>query len=182
MPWNLVLAWMSLVITWWLCSSLKTNAWLSGRNLALSVLWMLFLPNTWYVLTDFIHVYPNGEISQIFDIVLMSLFVLSAFVLGFASLYIVHKEFLKRLDGARSYLLVEVIILISSFAIYLGRDLRWNSWDVIKNPGGVIVNVSDKVADPLGSPRAVSVTLLFFILISVLYGAIWILNRPSQRR
>lgn len=179
-PWNLLLAWSSLVFAIVLRKSLRHRRWLSWQNVALSVLWLIFLPNTWYLLTDFIHVSPNGEISQLYDIVLISLLVFIGFALGFASLFLIHRELLKRLSALKSYAIIELIILFCGFAIYLGRDLRWNTWDVITNPGGVLVNVSDRIVDPFGSPRAINVTLLFFILISLLYLAFWIITYPFK--
>jgi uncharacterized membrane protein len=179
-PENLALAWIALFLAWLLSKELKNRRWLSWQNLGLTVLWLLFLPNTWYVLTDYIHIFPNGEVSQLFDIVLMSLLVFTGFILGFTSLFLVHRELLHRIGGLKSYLLVEVAIFTSSFAIYLGRDLRWNSWDVIKNPGGVLVNVSDRIVDPFGSQRALNVTILFFLFISVIYLSFWIFSRPAD--
>jgi uncharacterized membrane protein len=181
-PENLALAWLSLVYAAALSKELKNRRWLSWQNLAITALWLLFVPNTWYVLTDFIHVYPNGEISQLFDIVLMFLLVINGFMLGIASTFIVHRELIHRLSRLKSYALVELAILTSSFAIYLGRDLRWNSWDVIKDPGGLLINVSDRLSDPLGSSRALNVTLLFFVLINVVYGAFWLFTRPPHRK
>jgi uncharacterized membrane protein len=177
--WNLVLAWISPVIALLLVRSLRHYRWLSGQCLILTVLWLGFLPNTWYVLTDFIHISPTGEISQLFDIVLISLLVFIGFTLGFASLFLVHRELLRRKSELTSYLLIELAILAASFAIYIGRDLRWNTWDVITNPG-VIINVSDKIIDPFGSPRVINVTGLFFILISLIYLAFWIITRPAK--
>jgi len=179
-PWNLLLAWISLALAAVLYKSLSRRRWRSWQNIVLSVLWLIFLPNTWYVLTDFVHVTPSAEISQLYDIVLISLLVFIGFALGFASLFLIHRELLKKMSAVRSYGIVELIILFCGFAIYLGRDLRWNSWDVIANPAGVLVNVSDKVADPFGSPRAFNVTFLFFMLISMLYLAFWIITYPSR--
>jgi uncharacterized membrane protein len=172
-PENLALAWLALAFAWFLVGQLKVRRWSSWQNVTLSVLWLLFLPNTWYVLTDFVHVVPGGDISQIYDIVMMSALVCAGFVLGFTSLFIVHKEFLKRWSQQKAGWAVAAILLLASFAIYLGRDLRWSSWDVITNPSGIILNVSDRVVDPFGHPRALNVTLLFFGLLSVLYLAIW---------
>lgn len=180
--WNLILAWISFEMAYLLVRNLRKARWASWENILLSLLWLAFLPNSWYVLTDFIHIVPNGEISQLYDIVLMTILVFNGFLLGFAGLFLVHRELLKRFGFLKSYLAAEGIILISSFAIYLGRDLRWNTWDVIANPQGVIINVSDQIVDPLGNPRALNVTILFFILISVIYAAFIILTYPSKRR
>lgn len=179
-PGNLMLAWASLVAAWLLIKRLKTSRWQTWQNIIITVIWLGFLPNAWYVLTDFIHVYPNGEISQLYDIVLISSLVFSAFILGITSLHLFHRELYKRFNPYRSYFLVEAAILLSSFAVYLGRDLRWNTWDAIVNPGGLIVNISDRIADPLGNPRALDITLLFFILISILYGAAWSIFGPNE--
>ncbi|MBX4201952.1 DUF1361 domain-containing protein [Candidatus Saccharibacteria bacterium] len=180
-PENLALAWVALFFAWLLCRNLVNQRWLSWQNLLLTTLWLVFLPNTWYVLTDFVHIQPTGEVSQMFDIVLMSLLVFTGFSLGIASLFLVHHQLIKRVGGLKSYGLIELAILASSFAVYLGRDLRWNSWDVIKNPGGVLVNVSDRIIDPFGSPRALNITLLFFLMVSVVYGAFWIFAQPASK-
>lgn len=180
--WNLGLAWISLIIIWILSNRLENSRWLSWQNVSLSALWLIFLPNTWYVLTDFVHVSTNGEISQLFDIVLMGILTTCGFILGFTSLYLMHKQLRKRMSGQASGIAVALIILISSFGIYLGRDLRWNSWDVVTNPSGIIISVSDRVVDPFGHPRAINMTGLFFVLISVIYLAIWIFMRPEQSR
>lgn len=172
-PENLVLAWAGLMFSYLLVRGLKKWRWLSWQNLSLTLLWLFFLPNTWYVLTDFIHVYPTGEISELFDIILIGTLTTVGFALGFTSLYLVHRELIRKVGLWRSFLLIEAVILISSYAIYLGRVLRWNSWDVIANPGGVIVNVSDRVLDPLGHPHVFLLGGLFFVLISVLYLAMW---------
>ncbi len=172
-PENLALAWLGLGITWVLIKELKNRRWLSWQNLGLSFVWLFFLPNTWYVLTDFIHVSATGEISELYDIVLMITLVLTGFILGFASVWLVHRELLKRLRPANAYWVVELILLTSSFAIYLGRVLRWSSWDVLANPGGLLLNISDRVVDPLGHLHSYSFTGLFFVLLSGLYLAFY---------
>jgi uncharacterized membrane protein len=179
---NLALAWLGLIFGWLLVKKLKNQPWGGWQNIALTIFWLAFLPNTWYVLTDFLHVTATGEVSQLYDIVLMSLLVINGFVLGFTSLFLVHRELFKRFDEIKSGLVVIAVIFISSFGIYLGRELRWNSWDVLTNPGGLVLNVSDRVIDPFGHPRAINITGLFFILISCLYFALWSFLRPVSSR
>ena len=177
---NLGLAWLPLRFVWLLRDELKRRRWLSWQCLSLTLLWVVFLPNTWYVLTDFLHVQPTGEINQLYDIVMVSSLVLAGFVLGFTSLYLMHKELLKKFRVRTAHTAVLAILLLSSFAIYLGRDLRWNSWDVITNPSGLILNVSDRVVDPFGYHHAFNVTGLFFVLLTITYLAIWLLLRPLK--
>jgi uncharacterized membrane protein len=180
-PENLGLAWLAIGLSWLLVQRLKTSAWSSWQNTALSILWLAFLPNTWYVLTDFVHVGDSAQTSQLYDIVMMGTLVFIGFTLGFSSLYLVHKEFLRRRSAAWSHSVVAIILLLCSFAIYLGRDLRWSTWDVLSNPSGIILNVTDRVVDPLGHPTALNVTGLFFVLLSVMYMAIWLVFEPPKK-
>ena len=93
--------------------------------------------------------------------------------MGLTSLYLVHAQLAKRFSLRQAYALAETAMLIASFAIYLGRVLRWNSWDVLTNPSGLLINVSDRLANPLAHPSAINITGLFFIFISLSYWAFW---------
>jgi uncharacterized membrane protein len=50
---NLALAWLGLIFGWLLVRKLKSKRWTNWESILLTVLWLMFLPNTWYVLTDF---------------------------------------------------------------------------------------------------------------------------------
>jgi uncharacterized membrane protein len=183
--WNLVLAWIPLGLALVLRDSLKKTPWPLWPNGLYAALWVIFLPNTWYVLSDYIHVFPTGEVSQLFDIILISTLVFSGFTLGFTSVYLVHRELLRKMKARSAHQIIAAVFLISSFAIYLGRDLRWNTWDVITNPAGLILDVSDRIIDPLGHPRSITVTGLFFMLIGVMYIGIYRtlqINKSPRRR
>lgn len=180
-PENLALAWVGLIVAWLLVRNLAAKRWASWQNIGLSLLWLFFLPNSWYVLTDFMHVYPTGEVSELYDIIMMGLLVTAGFSLGFTGLYMVHKQLRQRLSERISWLIISAILLLSSFAIYLGRILRWNTWDIIADPGGLILNISDRVLSPLDYPRAVNITALFFVILSLIYLAIWWISQPEPK-
>lgn len=172
-PENLALAWVALILGWWLSNRLATGRLLDWRNMLLALAWLVFLPNGWYVLTDFIHVAPTGEISELYDISLMSLLVFNGFILGCTSLFLVHQQLLRRWNFIKTLLIVTMIILLSSFAIYLGRDLRWSSWDVLTDPSGLILNVSDRIINPLQNQHSFNIMGLFFVVIGGIYGAFY---------
>lgn len=170
-PWNLGLVWLAFGLGLLAAERLKKpigpGTWL------ILILWLGFLPNSWYVLTDFVHIYPTGEISQLYDIVLIATLTIVGFCAGFASLMAVHSQLVKKLSKRTAGLVVGGVLLLCSFGIYLGRDLRWNTWDVVRDPAGLILDLSDRIVDPLGHPRFITITGLFFILLSSLYAAIW---------
>lgn len=180
--WNLFLAWVPLIFTLWLEKVLRGNLWSSWRALILTILWLGFLPNTFYMISDFIHVQDVQRVDLLYDVVMFSSFIFNGVILGFVSLFLVHKELLKRLSKRVSTLLVALILLACSFAIYLGRDLRWNTWDVLINPASVLFDVSDPVINPRAHPQTFSTTLSFFVLLGSLYTVTWHIARNLRHQ
>jgi len=59
--------------------------------------------------------------------------------------------------------------LISSFGVYIGRDLRWNSWDIFINPGPLFLDVYHHLVNPSNYPVILIIVIPFFILITCIY-------------
>lgn len=171
--WNLLLAWIPLLFAVILGIRLRRTSWLAVSNLFLTVLWLGFLPNSFYILTDFIHLHVSGEVSLLYDIVMLSSFVFSAFTVGLISLLVIHHELIKHVKVRDAHVLIGLVLLICSFAIYLGRYMRWNTWDVLVNPAGVLFDVSDRIIDPAASPQFLVTTLTFFALLVSIYVVVW---------
>lgn len=173
LQWNLFLAWLPLVCSLWLVKELKRRPWLSKWPISLTVLWLVFLPNSFYITSDLVHLQPTGQISFLYDAVLFMSFIANGLILGYISLYIVHKQLLKRLVPRVAHSLIAGALLLSSFAIYLGRYLHWNSWDVILHPAGLIFDVSESFINPISNPQVFLTTLTFFVLLGSTYVVIW---------
>jgi uncharacterized membrane protein len=171
--WNLFLGWLPLGFAWWLSRRLGRRRWSEPGNLLLTFLWLGFLPNSFYLVSDLIHLHVTGEVSLLYDIVMFSLFIFNAYVAGFLSLFLVHRELLKRLSYYQAHTVVGAVLLVCSFAIYLGRSLRWNTWDVLVNPAGLLFDVSDRIINPGAHPQAIVTTSTFFILLGSMYMVIW---------
>lgn len=181
MLWNLVLAWIAPLIAWWLTRRLLKQKWRHWSNIALTILWLGFLPNSFYMVSDLIHVQQTGEVSIIFDAVLFISFIFNGFIAGFIGAFMVHRELAKRLRPIGAYIVMVGAFFLSSYAIYLGRVLRWNTWDALLHPSGLIFDVSDNILHPLDHPQAFVVTLSFTLLISSFYFAAWELYRAFVR-
>lgn len=175
--WNLVLAWVPLVLAVLLLRTLRSQPWSDWPPLLLTLLWLSFLPNSFYVITDLIHLQEIPRVDPLFDIAVFSAFVLNSLILGYLSLFIVHQELIKRLSKRMSTLLVGAVLLVSSFAVYIGRDLRWNTWDIVINPASVLFDVSDRLLHPAAHPKALSATIGFFLLLSSIYAVVWQMGR-----
>jgi uncharacterized membrane protein len=143
----------------------------------------LFLPNSFYLVTDFIHLRQTYEAGILYDITMLASFMLNGLILGSISLMLIHRELAKRLTTIQTSLLVGLIILGSSFAVYLGRFTRWNTWDVLLQPAGLLFDVSDRFVNPGDHPQTFTTTLLLFAFLSVFYFVIWeAINYASQAK
>ena len=177
---NLGLAYIAPLLAWWLSHRLKTNPWLSFWNIILTLFWLGFLPNSFYMIADLIHAQTAIGIDLLYNLVLLMFFVFNAVAAGYISLYIVHKELLKRIYYRYAHLIIGLILLLCSFAIYLGRYLRWNSWDVITNPAGILFDVTDTVISPSTHPEVFATTASFFLLLLSMYIVIWQIIRSVK--
>jgi uncharacterized membrane protein len=173
--WNLFLAWLPLLFAWLFRRTVANGRLLSWQSGALLAAWLGFLPNSFYILSDYVHLRATYEVSLLFDVVLFASFVWNGFLAGFMATYTVHSELRRRLTGYKAHAVIGGVLLLCSFAIYLGRFLRWNTWDVIINPGGLLFDVSDRVLNPSSYPRTFATTGTFFVLLAGMYAVIWYL-------
>jgi uncharacterized membrane protein len=165
--WNLVLAVTPLLLAWWLYDRLKTESWFSWPQILLTFAYVGFLPNTFYLITDFVHLEQFNEASLYFDVILLSGFVFNGMILGFVSIYLIHRQLLRRISEKDSLYLISVIFLMASFAAYLGRFTRFNTWDIILRPAGLLFDVSDRFVNPTQhADTYISTVSLFFVLLS----------------
>jgi uncharacterized membrane protein len=180
--WNLFLAWIPLLLTLWLSRVLHRKLWSSWEALLVTVVWLSFLPNSFYMISDYVHIQQVSQATVLFDVVMFSSFILNGVVLGYLSLFLVHQELLQRVSKRMSASLIGVVLLLCSFAIYLGHDLRWNTWDVLSNPGGILVDVTNHFVDPSAHDAAYTTTFSFFVLLSSLYIVIWYIARNMRQQ
>jgi len=172
--WNLFLAWLPLIFASWLAAVLRRKLWSSWEAMGVTFLWLVFLPNSFYMISDYIHLQEIQQANLLLYAALMfTSFIYIGVLLGFSSLYLVHLELKQRFNSMAAAWWMALTLLTSSFAVYLGRDLRWNSWDVLTNPGGLLFDVSDRALHPAAYPQMFIVVASFFVLLMTMYGLAW---------
>jgi len=171
--WNLFLAWLPLVFAVRLVIVLRRKAWTSWEGLSLSFVWLVLLPNSFYMISDFIHLRDVERVDILYDTLMFTAFIYTGVVLGFSSLYLIHHQLQRRASRQVTVGLIAATLLACSSAIYLGRDLRWNSWDILTNPGGLLFDVSDRLLHPTSYPHMLLSIVTFFILLCAMYGLLW---------
>ena len=162
--WNLFLAAIPLFISTLL---LLTTRWLPGILLfGMVALWLLFFPNAPYICTDFIHLRSRQPIPLWFDALLLLSFAWNGLFLGFISLLDVQRVLSFRFGKAFAWIFIISAMLLGSFGIYLGRFLRWNSWDVFTRPVFIIKQLLHLHNYSLIS--GITLFLFFFLLFAYL--------------
>jgi uncharacterized membrane protein len=175
--WNLFLAWIPF-----LCSiSLSLlQAKLSNKQLTrykfviglLLVVWFLFLPNTFYVITDFIHLRVIASSTLWFDLLVILAYVIPATALGFAAVMHIDYLYLSKLKRVVKWSMLSVLFILNAFGIYLGRFLRWNSWDVLTNWQELFGDITDRFINPLIYPRTWVFTFTLGTMLVLSYMAL----------
>lgn len=163
--WNLILAIVPALIAWWLARRVRTHGWLKWQQIGLTALWVSFLPNSFYLITDLIHLRPNYEADILFDITLLTGFIMAGLAFGYGSIYLMHIEILKRLRERWAYGIVALLFVAVSFAVFLGRYMRWNTWDIVLRPAGLLFDISDRVINVDAHLQSYQITLVMSLLL-----------------
>jgi uncharacterized membrane protein len=166
--WNLALAVIPLLITRKL---LQRIDWIESTKIfyALFGAWLLFLPNTFYITTDLMHLRHRPSLPLWYDLVLLLAFAWNGMLLGLVSLRQMEKVLLARFGMRRSFLFVFPVLALCSFGVYIGRYLRYNSWDVLLAPGEMLRDIADMFMHPLHNRFDWSMIVCFFGLLVVVY-------------
>lgn len=181
LTWNLFLAWFPLgVLLVW--RDLRASGLLGRGRLAFRLsgwgalaLWLLFMPNAPYIITDLFHIRSVGPELVYFDTLTIFLGAATGLLAGLYSSLLAHRMLLALTPA----LLVQPLIvwavvlgcqLLAGFGIYLGRFIRWNSWDLVTNP----LLLSRSLWRAMQEPFAQKVTLTYGLPLAVLYIAFYL--------
>jgi uncharacterized membrane protein len=185
--WNLFLGGIPLVASSCLrvASGLRLNRIIQT---ALFGLWLLFLPNAPYILTDLLHLTAQSSAPTWYDLALLLSCSGTGLLLGYLSLIDIHGLVARKFSPAIGWTVAVSSLLLSGFAIYLGRFLRWNSWDVLTRPG-IVFDIADGLLHPAAHVRTLGVTFIFGIILALGYISLRVLlahptvsdNRTTQR-
>lgn len=169
--WNLFLAWVPWVLSAWYVR--KPRHWATSALVASA--WLAFFPNAPYLVTDLVHLKARPPVPFWYDVLLLSSFALAGCALGWTSLDMMRQR-VERARGRRwSVLAVTLVVALTGFGVYLGRFLRWNSWDVVTQP----LELASAVLSSATEPRAVVFSATFAAFVGA--GYLLVAERQGQR-
>ncbi|BEV05792.1 DUF1361 domain-containing protein [Chryseobacterium gambrini] len=164
--WNLFLAWIPFFISSFLLI-FKIRSKLS-LIVAIAV-WIIFFPNSPYILTDLFHLRSRNAIPIWYDLVVILSYAWTGLFCGFVSLLDIEKLLSDYFKPRIINILTFSFLLIASFGVYLGRFLRWNSWDVLSNPFGLFNDIAMRIIYPMDYTKTWCVTVLMGIMLNFMY-------------
>jgi uncharacterized membrane protein len=177
--WNLFLAAIPLAIsTWMYISDCRKMPY--AVFIVLTGTWLLFFPNAPYILTDMLHLRERYPVPIWYDVLLMISFAWNGFIMGLLSLLDIQNIVSEKINSTVGWLFAGFSICLGSFGIYLGRFERWNSWDIITNPLGLMHDILNHIFHPFAHKQTVAVTLLFSVFIGITYFMLRLLTKDKS--
>jgi uncharacterized membrane protein len=166
---NLFLAWIpygfSLAAT--LLFARRPKAW--GWLLVPGLLWLMFLPNAPYIVTDFLHLSARPPVPTWYDIGMLTVFAWTGCFLGVVSLRQMQAIVRSYFGALVSWLFALGTIGLTGLGIYLGRFLDWNSWDLLTQPHSILLAIAVRFIHPIRYKEAYGVSLVFAAFLLVCY-------------
>ncbi|MFM9278790.1 DUF1361 domain-containing protein [Paenibacillus jiagnxiensis] len=179
--WDMLLAWIPAVL------AVLLDVWYAMRrggvrNLLLAgtgLVWLVFYPNTPYLITDMLHVFarypfdPNERFWVAIDfwnhMLAMLLVGLSGLMMGCVLLDSVRQLVRRSFGRTAGVLFAVMVLLLSSFAIYIGRFIRANSWDIVKDPVSLYNQLAEIWATPAGKEHMLHFCGMIFAVLAAVY-------------
>lgn len=142
--------------------------------------WLLFFPNAPYILTDLFHLERRAGVPFWYDLALILSCAWNGLMLAYASLADMQRLVQRRLGTGAGWAFATVALLLSSFGIYLGRYLRFNSWDVLANPLTLFYDIVNRILHPFSFPGTWGVTLVFGVFLLIGYSTVRLLGKHHE--
>jgi len=171
LAWNLFLAAIPAVAAWLFARAMGRKSSTIER-VTWFVIWIVFLPNAPYIITDFVHLTNYPGIPFWYDTALLVSCAGTGLLLGYTSIADVQFVVARRYSAFLGWMLVAAAVLLSGFGIYLGRVLRWNSWDMLTSPRQLSLVVANRVMNPLSNPQTLGVTVVYGVGLFLGYVAL----------
>ncbi len=168
LAWNLLLAWIPYLLTRLLpiLSRSQIPNILTGLVL---LLWLLFFPNAPYIVTDLLHLKPRALVPLWFDLLLLMSFAWTGLLLGIFSLLQLQKWVQQQTGKNHDAILAITLLPLCAIGVYVGRFLRWNSWEVFTQPQTLLSELHYLISSPGEWNMALGIIGCFSLFLFLVY-------------
>ena len=102
------------------------------------------------------------------------------FNFGFLSLWDIEKVLRKSIRNTWISVISIALLFLGSFGIYVGRYLRWNSWDIIRDPFGLFFDIGDRFINPFAHPRTWGMTIFMGFFLNMIYWSFKLIKKREM--
>jgi uncharacterized membrane protein len=182
--WNLFLAWIPFIIAYFTYTLTLNRKWIYVVIPIAAFFWLIFFPNAPYILTDFQHLaYTASDLPVWYDVMMLIWFAFTGLLLGMVSLFLMQEIMRREFGRWVGWTFVALVTSLTGAGVYVGRFLRWNSWDILHNPTGLAHFAFEHAQNP--SLQAIGFTGLFAAFFLFLYITLYtfghlLLERPAK--
>ena len=181
--WNLFLAYIPYFIT----EVLSRNPALVKNRISFAALfagWLLFVPNSFYIITDLFHLTDrlnDGMAPLWFDLAMIYSFSWNGLLLGVLSVRAMERILVPRPTLKNELLFLLPVMLLNAFGIYIGRYLRYNSWDIVTNPFQLMRDMIYLVFHPIRNQPVWFMVFSYSMLMTLMYLMLKKLSKALYR-
>lgn len=182
--WNLFLAWLPYSFA--LVASIIHQAWPRRWWILLvpTALWLLFLPNAFYIVTDFFQLTAHPSIPIWYDAGLVAITSWTGLFLAIVSLFTMQRIVRHYLGDLISWGFSLLVIGLNGYGVYLGRFLRWNSWDIFFDPVEILSDSYSLIKNPMDSKEVIGFIAMYtsLYLVTYLTFSLLLLSKEKEDR
>ncbi|BBX46123.1 DUF1361 domain-containing protein [Mycobacterium cookii] len=171
--WNLVLAAIPVAFA--------AGIAVAGRRIWLIPLglgWLAFLPNAPYLVTDVVHLSNSTGLWR--HVMQYGVAAWTGVILGAVSVHLVHERIEREFGAVTGWIAVVFSVGLCAIGVVIGRFQRWNSWDLVTQPGAVAATTLNWARSPLAYVQSTGVALAVGAFFGLAYLAIWSLWPPAE--
>jgi uncharacterized membrane protein len=179
--WNLFLAWLP----YWISGVVRTyhldcrRGWIFWL---MFLLWVLFIPNSFYILTDLFHLEDETNdflVPLWYDLILIVSVAWNGMIMGILSIRQIEKMFFPEKFAKADWIFLFPVMFLNGLGVYIGRYLRYNSWDIFINPFDLVRDIGRMLFHPMRYHNAWGMIFCFSVLLIFIYG---MLKKLSQHK
>jgi len=177
--WNLFLAMIPYGITLFL-QILKKETQSLWILIPALCFWLLFLPNTPYLISDLQHLRHSNKDIIWYDLLLLMSFVWYSLFIFYLTVRDMRLIIKSKVNFKYINFITVSIFILCGFGIYLGRFLRWNSWDIIQDPLGLLYDIWHRIRHPFKNSKTWLVTLGYAAITSLVFYGMNSIKKVSE--
>ena len=166
--WNLFLAIVPIMLS----RRLLADKPVTKKVYVLLFVWILFLPNAPYVVTDLFHYRERWPVPKWYDLLLVTSASWNGLMAGFISVMQVEAFFSRHITKKKLRFVIATIFLLCGYGIYIGRYLRFNSWDMLADPMSLLTESAQHFLAPIEHHTVWKFTLLFAMMLGIIYHSL----------